>query len=60
MSTETKSSVVRMKPGYQDGSSKGKVDSSFANKRKIEGSSKQPVDSKQKSVTTVVKTEVPT
>ncbi|KAG2691866.1 hypothetical protein I3760_08G026000 [Carya illinoinensis] len=58
MATETKSSVVRVKPSHQDGSSKAKVDSSSANKKKIESSNKQPVDSKQKSVTTVVKTEV--
>ncbi|XP_041020730.1 uncharacterized protein LOC121262349 isoform X2 [Juglans microcarpa x Juglans regia] len=58
MATETKSSVVRVKPSHQDGSSKAKVDSSSVNKKKIESSNKQPVDSKQKSVTTVVKTEV--
>ncbi|XP_059460342.1 uncharacterized protein LOC132189612 [Corylus avellana] len=58
MATETKSVVVKVKPSNQDGSSKGKVDYSAINKKKIESSSKQPVNSKQKSVTTTTKTEV--
>jgi len=58
MATETKSIVVKVKPSNQDGSSKGKVDYSAINKKKIESSSKQPVNSKQKSVTTATKTEV--
>lgn len=59
MATETKSNVVKVKPSNQDGSSKGKLDYSALNKRKIESSSKQPVNSKHKSVTTATKTEVP-
>lgn len=59
MATETKSIVVKVKPSNQDGSSKGKVDYSAINKKKIESSSKQPVNSKQKFVTTATKTEVP-
>lgn len=57
MATETKSGVVKVKSSNQDGSSKGKFDSSF--KKKGESSSKQLVDSKQKSVSIVTtKTEV--
>lgn len=56
MATETKTTVVKVRPINQDGSSKGKVDLSL-NKRKIESSSKQIVDYKQKSV--VIKSEVP-
>ncbi|KAL3498477.1 hypothetical protein ACH5RR_041209 [Cinchona calisaya] len=67
MATETKSNVVKRKPisGNQVGpsslspSSKGKVDSSVIKKKIVEGSSKQSVDAKQKSVsTTFSKTEV--
>jgi len=58
MAPETKSNVVKVKPSNQDGSSKGKVDYSAINKKKIESSSKQPLNPKQKSVTTVTKTEV--
>ncbi|XP_041019293.1 uncharacterized protein LOC121261155 [Juglans microcarpa x Juglans regia] len=58
MATETKSCVVKVRPSLQDGPSKGKLNSSAANRKKVEGSIKQPIDSKQKSVTTVVKTEV--
>ncbi|GAV84608.1 hypothetical protein CFOL_v3_28052 [Cephalotus follicularis] len=55
MATETKTSVVKVKPGNQDGSSKGKMESSVI-KKKIESSSKQPVGSKPKSMQTVAKT----
>ncbi|KAE8056607.1 hypothetical protein FH972_013362 [Carpinus fangiana] len=58
MTTEAKSNVVKVKLSNQDGSSKGKVDYSAINKKKIESSSKQPVNSKQKSVTIATKTEV--
>ncbi|GLT25469.1 hypothetical protein SLA2020_005950 [Shorea laevis] len=58
MATETKSSVVKVKPSGQDGSSKGKFDAS-AIKKRGESSSKQLVDSKMKSVSIVAtKTEV--
>ncbi|GKV03433.1 hypothetical protein SLEP1_g15731 [Rubroshorea leprosula] len=58
MATETKSGVMKVKPSGQDGSSKGKFDAS-AIKKKGESSSKQPVDSKLKSVSIVsTKTEV--
>ncbi|XP_022731269.1 uncharacterized protein LOC111285884 [Durio zibethinus] len=58
MTTETKANLVKVKTSGQDGSSKGKFDAAV-NRKKIEGSSKQPVDSKQKSVSTVItKTEV--
>lgn len=56
MATETKTTVVKVRPSNQDGSSKGKVDTSL-NKKKIESSSKVIVDSRQKS--TVTKSEVP-
>ncbi|XVE97574.1 hypothetical protein REPUB_Repub03eG0031300 [Reevesia pubescens] len=58
MTTETKPNLVKVKTIGQDGSSKGKFDGAV-NKKKIESSSKQPVGSKQKSVSTVIaKTEV--
>lgn len=57
MATETKTTVVKVRPSNQDGPSKGKVVPSL-NKKKIESStSKHIVDSKQKSV--VIKSEVP-
>lgn len=57
MATDTKSGVVRVKSSNQDGSSRGKFDSSI--KRKGESSSLSKVDSKQKSVSIVTtKTEV--
>lgn len=56
MASENKSTVVKMRPGNQDGSSKGKL---IDSKQKSVSSSKQPVDSKMKSVTAVAKTEVP-
>ncbi|KAF3446050.1 hypothetical protein FNV43_RR11228 [Rhamnella rubrinervis] len=46
---------VPVRPSNQDGSSRGKVDASL-NKKKIESSTKQTVDSKQKSI--VTKSEV--
>uniref|UniRef100_A0A6P3ZYC8 uncharacterized protein LOC107420707 isoform X1 n=1 Tax=Ziziphus jujuba TaxID=326968 RepID=A0A6P3ZYC8_ZIZJJ len=56
MATETKTTVVKVRPSNQDGPSKGKVVPSL-NKKKIESStSKHIVDSKQKSV--VIKSEV--
>lgn len=59
MATESKQSVAKVKPSTnQDGFSKGKIDSSVKNK-KIESSRKQPIDSKNKSVIIVTKTEVP-
>ncbi|KAA8525259.1 hypothetical protein F0562_007114 [Nyssa sinensis] len=61
MSAETKSSVVKVKPSNQDGSSSKVKADSFVNKKKVVNSStKQPVDSKHKSATTVTKTEVKT
>lgn len=58
MATETKTTVAKVKPANPSGgSSKGKVDSSV-NRKKIESSSKQIVDFKQKSVSTVKKSEV--
>ncbi|KAA3468229.1 micronuclear linker histone polyprotein [Gossypium australe] len=51
MATETKTNLVKVKNSGQDGSSKPKFDA-VINKKKIETSSKQPVDSKQKSVIT--------
>ncbi|WRX31641.1 hypothetical protein QQP08_024128 [Theobroma cacao] len=59
MTTETRSNLVKVKTSGQDGSSKGKFDAAM-NRKKIESSSKQaPVDSKQKSVSTVItKTQV--
>ncbi|KAK4274274.1 hypothetical protein QN277_017522 [Acacia crassicarpa] len=56
MATDTKSTAVKVKSSFQDGSSKGKIDSS-SNKKKIDSSSKHPPDSKMKSVT-VTKSEV--
>lgn len=56
MATETKTTVVKVRPGIQDGSAKGKVDASLIRK-KTESSSKQVVDSKHKSI--VTKSEVP-
>ncbi|GMY17581.1 micronuclear linker histone polyprotein [Fagus crenata] len=56
MASDSKSTVVKVRPSNQD--SKGKLDSSIVNKKKAESSTKQPFDSKQKSVTTVTKTEV--
>ncbi|KAJ7965943.1 Translation initiation factor IF-2 [Quillaja saponaria] len=53
----TKTSAVKVRPNSQDGPSKGKIDSS-ANKKKIENSSKQPADSKMKSVSVITKSEV--
>ncbi|KAK9043955.1 hypothetical protein V6N11_072278 [Hibiscus sabdariffa] len=55
MATETKSNLVKVKSSGQDGSSRAKFDAAI-NKKKIESSTKQPVDAKQKSV--VTKTEV--
>lgn len=57
MATETKTAVVKVKASNQDGSSKGKVDNHI-NRKKIESSSKQIVDSKPKTITTSVKSEV--
>ncbi|KAH7574263.1 hypothetical protein JRO89_XS03G0272900 [Xanthoceras sorbifolium] len=60
MATETKPSAGRIKSSNQDGSSKGKVDSSSVNKKNI-GSSTRPhsADSKQlKSASNCMKTEV--
>ena len=57
MASDSKSTVVKVRPSNQD--SKGKLDSSIVNKKKAESSTKQPFDSKQKSVTIVTKTEVP-
>ncbi|XVF89180.1 hypothetical protein PTKIN_Ptkin19aG0109200 [Pterospermum kingtungense] len=58
MATETKANIVKVKSSGQDGSSKGKFDAAM-NKKKIEITSKRPVDVKQKSVSTVTtKTEV--
>ncbi|XP_039014602.1 uncharacterized protein LOC120144641 [Hibiscus syriacus] len=54
MAAETKANLVKLKNSGQDGSSKAKFDASI-NKKKIESSSKQSVDSKQKTV--VTKTE---
>ncbi|MBA0737686.1 hypothetical protein Gogos_011138 [Gossypium gossypioides] len=51
MATETKTNLVKVKNSGQDGSSKPKFDA-VINKKKIETSRKQPVDSKQKSVIT--------
>ncbi|XP_062101689.1 uncharacterized protein LOC133807391 [Humulus lupulus] len=59
MASETKTAVVKLKPSNQDGSSKGKIDHSI-NRKKIESSSRQGIDSKSKSITTTVKTEVKT
>lgn len=58
MAPETKSTAVKVKvkSSAQDGSSKGKTDSS-AIKKKTDSSSKHPPDSKMKSVT-VTKSEV--
>ncbi|KAL5558673.1 hypothetical protein UlMin_034884 [Ulmus minor] len=56
MATETKPTVVKLKPTNQDGSSKGKFDPSV-NRKKIESSGKQIVDSKPRTVATVVKSE---
>lgn len=58
MATETKTAVVKLKPSNQDGTSKGKVVISGNRKIKIESSSKQILDSKPKSITTTVKSEV--
>ncbi|KAK4271426.1 hypothetical protein QN277_020126 [Acacia crassicarpa] len=55
MATDTKSTAVKVKSSFQDGSSKGEIDSS-SNKKKIDSSSKHPPDSKMKSVT-VTKSE---
>ncbi|KAI4337496.1 hypothetical protein L6164_015905 [Bauhinia variegata] len=57
MATAIKSSTVKVKSSSQDGSSKAKIDSS-ANKKRIGNLTKQPADSKMKSVTTVTKSEV--
>lgn len=62
MATETKSSVVKVKPSsnHQVGSSsKPKIDSSVIKKKVIQISSKQSGDSKGKSAINVSKTEVP-
>ncbi|KAI7988733.1 hypothetical protein LOK49_LG13G02384 [Camellia lanceoleosa] len=58
MAAETKTTVVKVKPSSQDGSSKPKFDSSLTKKKISESSIKRPVDSKSKSTTTVPKTEV--
>lgn len=61
MATENRpSSMGKMKSSNLDGFSKGKVDSSSLNKKKIViTSSKHPIDSKQKSsASAVTKTEV--
>ncbi|XP_055833866.1 uncharacterized protein LOC129902572 [Solanum dulcamara] len=61
MATETKSSVVKVKPSsnHQVGSSsKPKIDSSVIKKKVIQISSKQSGDSKGKSAINVSKTEV--
>ncbi|XVF48555.1 hypothetical protein PTKIN_Ptkin03bG0199900 [Pterospermum kingtungense] len=58
MVTEAKPNLVKVKSSGQDGALKGKTDSSM-NRKKVESSSKRPVDAKQKSVSTVTtKTEV--
>ena len=49
----------KVKPNALDSSSKGKAVVSVT-KKKIEGSIKHTLDSKQKSVSTVTKSEVPT
>ncbi|KAE9459202.1 hypothetical protein C3L33_08895, partial [Rhododendron williamsianum] len=62
MASETKSTVVKVKPSSQDGgssSSKPKVDSSLIKKKAVESSTKRiVVDSKPRSTSTPVKTEV--
>ncbi|XP_021906516.1 uncharacterized protein LOC110821064 isoform X8 [Carica papaya] len=60
MTAESKSGVVKLKSSGQDGSSKGKGDSSLKEKNLIRSSIKQqPADPKVKSVSTVtIKTEV--
>ena len=59
MTTETKANLVKVKTSGQDSSSKGKFDAAM-NRKKIESSSKQPVNAKHKSVSTVItKVEVP-
>ncbi|KAE8677826.1 carotenoid cleavage dioxygenase 8-like protein B [Hibiscus syriacus] len=54
MATQTKANLVKLNKSGQDGSSKAKFDAAI--NKKIESSSKQPVDAKQKTV--VTKTEV--
>ncbi|KAI8547346.1 hypothetical protein RHMOL_Rhmol07G0188300 [Rhododendron molle] len=62
MASETKSTVVKVKPISQDGgssSSKPKVDSSLIKKKAFESSTKRiVVDSKSRSTSTPIKTEV--
>lgn len=61
MASETKSTVVKVKPISQDGgsSSKPKVDSSLIKKKAVESSTKRiVVDSKPRSTSTPIKTEV--
>ncbi|KAL6980104.1 hypothetical protein U1Q18_021754 [Sarracenia purpurea var. burkii] len=59
MASETKSTAMKFKPSSQGGSSKSRLDSSTFTKNKIlESSSKRPVDSKSRSITTSIKTEV--
>jgi len=57
MATEIKNTMMRVKSSGQDVSSKPKIDS-LALKKKIMSSSKHPLVSKMKSVTTVTKSEV--
>lgn len=55
MATESKASVGKVRSSNQDGSSKGKPDSSSLNKKKIDISIRQP----PKSSSALTKTEVP-
>ncbi|XP_057477362.1 uncharacterized protein LOC130765048 [Actinidia eriantha] len=58
MAAVTKSTVVKVKPPSQDGSSKPKSDPSLTKKKIIESSTKRPVDLKPRSTPTATKIEV--
>ena len=58
MAAVTKSTMVKVKPPSQDGSSKPKSDPSLTKKKIIESSSKRPVDLKPRSTPTATKIEV--
>ncbi|GFS44902.1 hypothetical protein Acr_00g0092750 [Actinidia rufa] len=58
MAAVTKSTVVKVKPTSQDGSSKPKFDPSLTKKKIIDSSTKRPVDLKPRSTPTATKIEV--
>ncbi|KAL7164459.1 hypothetical protein ACSBR2_040383 [Camellia fascicularis] len=58
MASDSKSTLMKLKPSTQHGSSKLKFDSSITKKKIVDTSIKRPLDSKSKSISTFTKSEV--